>query len=114
MKLPNAERAEAAPAKVRDYLLSPDHPDGSSKARYFGALGFTREGWPLLRDALLAVAREGEAEPGAASVFGQKYVVRGIVRGPGGRAAGVVTVWIVLRGDDVPRLVTAYPEEAPR
>ena len=81
MKLPNAERAEVDPIKVRDYLLSPDHPDGRSKARFFGALGFAGEGWPLLRDALLAVAREGEAEPGAASVFGQKYVARGIIRG---------------------------------
>ena len=65
-------------------------------------------------DALLAVARDGDAEPGEASVFGQKYVVRGIVRGPAGRAAAVVTAWIVLRGEDVPRLVTAYPGEAPR
>jgi hypothetical protein len=114
MRLPNAGRAVVDPAKVRDYLLSPDHPDGSSKARFFGALGFTREGWPRLRDALLAVAREGEAEPGTASVFGQKYVARGIIPGPDGRAAAVVTVWIVLRGDDVPRFVTAYPGEAPR
>ncbi len=111
MRLPNAERAVVDPAKVRDYLLSPDHPDGSSKGRFFAALGFTRAGWPLLRDALLALARGGEAEAAGAGVFGQKYVVRGIVTGPTGRTAAVVTVWIVLRGDDVPRLVTAYPGE---
>jgi hypothetical protein len=114
MRLPNAERAVVDPANVRDYLLSPDHPDGSSEARFFGALGFIQAVWPLLQDALLAVAREGEAEPAGAGVCGQKYVARGMVRGPDGRAAAVVTVWIVLRGDDVPRLVTAYPGEAPR
>ncbi len=114
MRLPNAERAVVDPAKVRDYLLSPDHRDGRSKARFFGALGFTRDTWPQLRDALLAIAWAGEAEPADAGVFGQKYVARGIVQGPAGRAATVVTVWIVLRGDDVPRLVTAYPGEAPR
>lgn len=114
MRLPNAERAQIDPAKVRDYLLAPDHPDGASKARFFAALGFARARWPLLRDALLAVAREGEAEPAGAGVYGQKHVVRGIVQGPDGRAARAVTVWIVLRGDGVPRLVTAYPGEAPQ
>jgi hypothetical protein len=114
MTLPNAERALVEDAKVRDYLLSPEHPVGRGKARFFAALGFTRDGWPLLRDALLAVAREGEAEPGELTVFGQKYAVRGILRGPGGRAGAVLTAWIVRRGEDAPRLVSAYPGEAPR
>jgi hypothetical protein len=34
MKLPNAERAEAPPEKLRDYLLSPSHPVGRFKARF--------------------------------------------------------------------------------
>ena len=112
MKLPGAERAVVDPAKVRDYLLAPDHPVGRSKARFFAALGFTREAWAELQRALLALAAEGQAEPGVASVFGQKYVVRGIIRGPGGRDAAVETAWIVLHGEDFPRLVTAYPGDA--
>lgn len=114
MRLPNVERAVAEEAKVRDYLLSPEHPVGRAKARFFAGLGFTRDGWPLLRDALLAVALEGEAELGEATVFGQKYAVRGIVRGPAGRSAPVLTAWIVRRGEDAPRLVSAYPGEVPR
>jgi hypothetical protein len=31
MKLPNAERARVDREKITDYLLSPVHPDGSSK-----------------------------------------------------------------------------------
>lgn len=114
MQLPNAERAVVDGAKVRDYLLSPDHRVGRSKARCFGALGFTQGAWPALRDALVALAREGEAERGETSVFGQKYVVRGNMLGPAGRTAEVVTVWILLRGEDTPRFVTAYPGEALR
>ena len=38
----------------------------------------------------------------------QKYLVFGRLEGPAG-AADVVTVWIVLEGDDTPRLVTVYP-----
>ena len=114
MRLPNSGRAIVEDAKVRDYLLAPDHPVGRPKARFFMALGFTRDAWPRLRDALLAVARDGEAEIGEATVFGQKSAVRGIVRGPAGRTAAVLTAWIIRRGEDAPRLVSAYPWEAPR
>jgi hypothetical protein len=109
--LPNADLAIVPDEKVRDYLLSPDHRIGRSKARFFSALGFTPEAWPRLRDALLAHAREGTATRGEATVFGQKYTVRGIVEGPSGRAAAVVSAWIVPRGEAAPRLVTAYPAE---
>jgi hypothetical protein len=109
--LPNAEQAIVSPEKVRDYLLSSDHRIDRSEARFFGALGFTQDAWPRLRDALLALALEGTAEPGGTTIFGQKYTVRGIVQGPAGRSAMVVSAWIVLLGDDVPRFVTAYPVE---
>ena len=112
MKLPNAEHAVVDPAKVRDYLLSPEHPVGRTKARVFAVLGFRRAEWPALRDALLAHAL-GEAEPAGGGPHGQKYAVRGILRGPAGREAPVVSVWIVLAGEGAPRLVTAYPGEAP-
>jgi hypothetical protein len=102
------------PAKVRDYLLSPEHPVGRAKARVVAALGFTRARWPELQAALRAAAAAGEAAAGAATPFGQKYSVRATIRGPGGREGRVVTAWIVLAGEDFPRFVTAYPEqEAP-
>ena len=41
--------------------------------------------------------------------YGQKYLVRGILKGPSGKAAEVVTVWIILSGEGVPRFVTAFP-----
>jgi hypothetical protein len=41
MKLPGADRAIVDAAKVRDYLLSPEHPVGRFKAVFFGALGYT-------------------------------------------------------------------------
>ena len=115
MHLPGAEQTIVDPAKVRDYLLSPDHPVGHAKARFFTALGFTREAWPQLRDALLELARSGEAVPGPATPFGQKWVIRGMIRGPrpGAPEALLETVWITLLGESAPRLVTAYPGDAP-
>ena len=98
--------------KVRDYLLSPEHPVGRAKARFFGALGFIRAAWPALQRVLLDLAIRGEATLGQSSPHGQKYEVRGIIVGPSGREAQIVTVWIVLTDEDFPRLVTAYPGDA--
>jgi hypothetical protein len=111
VKLPGATAAVVDAAKVRDYLLSPDHPVGHAKARFFTSLGFTQDHWPELRDALLRLAHEAEAEPEPESPFGQKYILRGIIEGPGPtpRRAVVEAVWIVLYGETMPRLVTAYP-----
>jgi hypothetical protein len=111
VRLPNADRAIVDSAKVRDYLLSPEHPVGRAKARFFTALGFAREDSPALQQALLGHAAAGEVELGDVTRYGQKYAVRGILQGPAGRSASVVSIWIVLQGEDIPRLVTAYPGE---
>lgn len=70
MKLPGAERAFVDPTKVRDDLLNPYHRVGSSKARFFAALSFTRRRWAALYQTLLAHAMDGEAELGQ-SPYGQ-------------------------------------------
>jgi hypothetical protein len=42
MRIPGADRAVVDEAKIRHYLLSPEHPVGDPKARFFKALGFSR------------------------------------------------------------------------
>ncbi len=110
MQLPNAERAIVEPRKVRDYLLSPGHPVGRFEALFFARLGFTAEMWQELRAELRRVPLHNEAELAERTAYGQKYIVRGTIQGAAGREAKVFTVWIILNDDDVPRLVTAYPE----
>lgn len=107
MRIPGSERAVIGDAKVRDYLLSPEHPVGRTKARFFIQLGFDRANWAILRNRLLALAG-ADAELGASTPFGQKYVVRSTLQGLVASAA-IVTVWIVLHGEDFPRFVTAFP-----
>ena len=108
MNIPGAERAIIDAAKVRDYLLSPVHRVGSAKARFFAQLGFEQQKWTALQDELYAFATE-DAQLGSATRFGQKYVVPGTIRGPSGRIASLVVVWIILNGENFPRFVTAYP-----
>jgi hypothetical protein len=108
--LPNRTRAVVDAAKVRDYLLSGAHPVGRFKAAVFFALGYTAEGWPQLQADLLALAQGGDARPGQASQYGQKYEVSGTLRGPNGRQAVFTTVWFVPAGESNPRFITAFPE----
>jgi hypothetical protein len=108
--LPNADRAVVDAAKVRDYLLSHDHPVGQHKAVFFEALGFRARDWHVLRDALLQMAGTEPAVPTQRTEHGQKYEVRGTLRAHPFRRAQVVTVWMVRNNEDFPRLVTAYPE----
>ena len=111
MRLPGVERAVVDRAKIRDYLLSMEHPIGRFKAAFFCALGYSRGEWERLREDLLEVARTGVAVEGRRNVFGQMYEVRGMLVGPSGRRANITTVWIIVHGDDSPQLVTAFPGE---
>lgn len=92
MRLPNSEAAVVEPEKVRDYLLSPTHQVGRFKATFFAALGYTQENWPDLERDLRLLASEQEGAQGKFSRFGNKYEVSGILTGPIGRSAHVLTV----------------------
>jgi hypothetical protein len=109
MKLPRADHAIVDEVKVRDYLLSPEHPVGRFKAAFFASMGYTRQDWELLQHDLVSIATSEDATLGQLNAFGQKYEVRGRIKGPTGRRFEVVTVWIVLNGESAPRFVTAYP-----
>lgn len=110
MFLPNADQAVVEDAKVRDYLLSPAHPIGRFKSVFFAALGFSYDDWTILRDALVELAHSQEATRGQPSPFGQKFEIRAILRGPSGRQAAVLTVWMISIGRDFPHFVTAFPD----
>jgi uncharacterized protein DUF6883 len=111
MKLPAAERAVIAPTKIRNYLLSTSHPVGRFKAPFFARLGYSSANWRRLEEDLLTLAVSADAELGKHSPYGQKYEIHGTLSGPSGRSAVVLTVWIILFGDDAPQFVTAYPGE---
>ena len=111
MKLRNAHLAIVDRSKVLDYLLNEAHPDNGGKARFFALLGFSRDDPEGLMRALRDVAEHGEVVSSAESVHGEKYVVEGWLSGhtQESRQWSIRTVWIIDRGEDAPRLVTAYP-----
>ncbi|MBC8867919.1 MAG: hypothetical protein H8E44_00790 [Planctomycetes bacterium] len=86
------------------------HPDGGSKAIWFHSLGYRRQDWERLADDLLEIARTCDEYETEYSAYGVKYKVSGVVGCPGHRPGRVLTVWIV-EPDELPRLVTAYPDD---
>ena len=107
MKLPNGHRAIVEIRKLLEYCLNSQHPGGRNKARVFASVGIREAGAEELRTALLAAARDAEAEIGLANVHGQRYIVDfDLVRH--GRAVRIRSAWIVRAGDDLPRLTSCY------
>lgn len=113
VKLRNGHLATVDHSKVVDYLLNEAHPDNGGKARFFVSLGFSREEPERLIKALRELAGQGDVAESSKSVHGEKYVVDGTLSGhtQESRRASIRTVWIIDRGGDVPRLVTAYPRK---
>jgi hypothetical protein len=111
MQIPGASDAIVDPFKLLHYLLSPEHPVGRYKARFFATLGYRRTNWRELQAELTAHACSQNAILIETTQHGSKYVVAQPVTGPNGRTAVIITVWIIRHTEHVPRLVTAYPGE---
>ncbi len=109
MKLPNCENAYIQPSKLKDYLLSETHVVGRAKAKFLRSFGFDETNINLLEQELLAIAQSQEVSVVAASPHGIKYVIDGSLKTPLGNIINMKTVWIVDKGQDRPRFVTAIP-----
>ena len=109
MKLPQQERASVPREKITNYLLSPTHRDGRSKAAFFTHFGFMASDWEVLAAALKRHAIEYEVTSIEESLFGKRYVIEGMLTAPDGRAPVIRSVWFIANGEDVPRFATAYP-----
>lgn len=108
VRLPFAERAFVPDAKITEYLLNPNHPEGGAKAHFFLGVGFRREHPEVFRAALLALASSSDVVA-SDHPAGVKYVGTGVVQTPKGTGIGVLHVWLADDEHSPPRLVTAYP-----
>jgi hypothetical protein len=108
MKL-DAVAAVISADKLRDYLLSPIHPIGRYKSSFYRSLGYTQEQWQVLERDLRTILAN-EAKPAGVTEYGQKFSVTGSLAGPNGGSARIVSIWIILTTETIPRFVTAYPE----
>jgi len=108
MRLPNADCAIVDIEKLTHYCLNPEHPRGRHKARVFAeALGITSDNAESLRMSILDAAVEFEAHATRKDRFGRRYVIDFPMETKTGRAM-IRTSWIILDGEDVPRLTTCF------
>jgi len=100
--------------KLTSYLLNIAHEQGSGKARFFIAQGFTRQRWRDLDAAIRqhpldhpvhAVRRIQDPRTG----FRTHYDIRCSLKTPNGADRCIKTVWAIFDGNPIPRLLTATP-----
>ena len=82
MKLPNRKHAHVPKRKLTAYLLSPSHPVGKSKARFFRENGFDSSDADRLREALREMAQQSEVDEVEQTPYGTKYVIVGSLHSP--------------------------------
>jgi hypothetical protein len=108
MKLPGAENAIADIAKLRDYCLNSEHPNGKNKARVFASvLAIGPADAFTLRAAVLRAVGTGDAVPGERDGHGSRYIVDFEMTTAKGTAI-VRSAWIIKTGESVPRLTSCY------
>jgi hypothetical protein len=109
VRLPGAGLLVVPQEKVVDYLLSPSHPEGHTRAQLLAAFGFTQGEWGELAEALRDHGARCDVASRSRGALGVKYSVEGPLECPDGRTPWFRTVWFVETGARAPRLVTAYP-----
>lgn len=113
MILPNAEEARVDRQNVVEYLLNVDHSDAWGKAQVFRKCGFRPSKWEEFARVLRDHASQNHVTDTNSSPFGTKYVVEGSILTPTGDELPLRTVWIIEPDAVRPRLITAYPTDAP-
>jgi hypothetical protein len=109
MKVPNIENAILSEQKILSYLLDETNEGGRSKAEFFLRHGFLRESWQEFAEALRKHGAHYEVAFMRSAGDGIRYAVEGELILPDGKQCYLRTVWMIDAGEDIPRLITAFP-----
>ena len=109
MKLPNADKVIISKSKLTEYILSETHQRGKNKAKVFRKFGFNVANYLEFRVALKKLVLKEKVKKIVKISYGETFVIEGKIKTPFGTGVNVRTVWIISKGEVVPRFVTAYP-----
>ncbi len=83
--------------------------EGAGKAEFFHRAGFTVTNLVTFKDALIHHASVNDVKDVVLTAHGTKYVVEGPCPCPVGKDSDIRSIWIVDKGFERPRPVSAYP-----
>ena len=109
MNLPERARAIIEDEKIRDYLLSREHPIGKYKCAVFESIGYSLTNWQRLKQDILEAFLNLDVQDVIEGKHGTKYLIRGTLKGPNGKVGDFLSVWVKETETDIPRFVTMYP-----
>jgi len=96
------------PEKISRYLLRP--LEESDKSGFLALAGYA----PGLADRLLHDIRHQllplDVEVIGPFLYGVKYRIRGVLRGPNGRELKVNSIWATIKATGETRFLTLYPD----
>jgi len=98
-----------APEKITNYLLRWRVED--DKSAFLAKAGYTLDTADRLAADLRAQLLPLEAELFDRSEYGDKYIIRGKLKGPNQKVLRVVSVWMIENAGGMAKFVTLYPDK---
>ena len=109
MRVPNADRAVIAAAKLTGYLLNASHKRGGTKARLLLSVGYTPDDSQRLDSDLRTQHLSLDVTRTSENAYGVVYEIEGPIKTPSGKTVRFCSIWQIDAGTDVPRFLTMYP-----
>jgi hypothetical protein len=97
------------PRKVSHYLLRPR--EESDKSEFLAEAGYHPTNSQRLLEDIRSQLLPLEAEPIGAFEYGEKFRIRGFLKGPNGLRLPVVSIWATLETTGQTRFITLYPDK---
>ena len=107
MKLP--PDTSIARKKLTHFLLV--WRDEDDKSAFLAKAGYTPENADRLEKDLRSQLLPLDAEFLDGGEYGDKYVIRGRLKGPNGSALRVVSIWMIEEATGKAKFVTLYPDK---
>jgi hypothetical protein len=111
--LPDYENAIYPEGRFKKYLLDEDNinKDAYTKARFFKALGYTKDNWEELKNQISEQLPFCEAISKGDKGYGETFEVSMKFKGRNNTSAQIITAWIIDSKTGRPRIVTAYQDK---
>lgn len=94
--------------KLTNYLLRPR--DDHDKSGFLSIAGYTALDADRLEADMRAQLLTLDATPAEVTSYGEKFIVRGTLTGPNGRALKVLSIWMLEKATGSTRFITLYSD----